>query len=291
MNTSASVPLMEALPWSASTVGGKCWLVCDSIETDGRFLLHTVASQALSSKERVFWLACGPWTCQLIAAAMKKLGCEAAAAYVRDSSSLQHPLHIRSVTVEMSTRLEGKERFDIERYTKELYHSIRSWLEIDETSYRNLIVVDDASALASLIGERLTYCFLLSLRAFAKRTKNCNLIILCSQDYEMDIKKEQDTSSVRAGGSRNADWVGAGGGSSDAPAYIPWERSLPELADDIVNVDPLTSGYSREAHGRLVFISQPIGDGKETISPIVMNYCCQDTSVSAIRLRGPATSR
>lgn len=241
-----------------------------------------MATKALSSKQSVYWLACGPWTDKLIAAAMKKMGCEAAASYTRDSSS-SSPLNICSVTVDMSARLESSEDFDAEVYVKELYHSIRSWVQTRNGAA--LIVVDDASILASLVGERLSYCFLLSLRALVKRTNN-NLLIRCSQDYDLDLLKEEDTSSVRPGASRNVDWVCAGGAIHDAPIHIPWDRGLPELADGIVNVEPLPSGYSREAHGRLVFVS----NDESTTRPIVMNYCCQDTSVSAIRLRGPTTA-
>lgn len=294
MSSSASVPLVEALPWlssskaSASPSNSRCWLVCDSVETDARFLLHTMACHTLSFKNssRVYWLACGPWTCQLIAAAMKKLGCDAAASYLRDSTpSDDHPLHIRSVPVDISTRLENNAvEFDVELYVKELYLSIRTWIQSDDESNDNLvIVVDDASALASLVGERLTYCFLLSLRALIKRTSKYNIVIRCSQDYDLDLIRQENSSSVRAGGSANVDWVGAGGASNATSPHIPWERSLPELADGIVNVEPLASGYSREAHGRLVFVSQ------QSLTPMVMNYCCQDTNVSAIRLRGPSS--
>ena len=283
MISTSSVPLIEAIPWTRSkTKTSQCWLVCDSVETDGRFLLHTMASHTLFSQKRVYWLACGSWTCQLVAAAMKKMGCEAAASYLRESTS--SPLHIRSVAVEMSKRLEEVDsELDSELYMKEIYHSIRSWIQSDSS----LLVVDDASALAALLGERLTYCFLLTLRALVKQTNSCNILIRCSQDYEMDILKEQETSSVRAGASRNVDWIAAGG-ANDAPIHIPWERSLAELANGIVNVEPLASGYSREAHGRLVFVSQPTNDDEmNSLTPLVVNYCCHDTSVSAIRLRGP----
>lgn len=285
MNSSASVPLSEALPWLTPSDTSKCWLVCDSVETDGRFLLHTVATQTLKLDQNVYWVACGPWTCRLIAAAMKKLGCEAAALYLRDSSS-SCPLHIQSVTVDISTKLandDTENEFDTEVYMKELFQSIRTWTL--QQSDGGLVVIDDASALASLVGERLTYCFLLSLRALTKRA-NCNILIRCSQDYDMDVLKEQDTSSVRAGGSRNIDWVGAGGAIKDSSVRIPWERNLAELADSIVNVEPLASGYSREAHGRLVFVEH---SQAQSLTPIVMNYCCQDTSVSAIRLRGSSS--
>lgn len=222
------------------------------------------------------------------------MGCEAAAAYLRGSTNTP-PLSIRSVPVEMATRLEEENAyFDAELYVKELYHSIRSWTG-------DWIVIDDVSALATLVGERLAYCFVLSLRALANQTKNFSVIVRCSHDYDMEIIREQDTASVHAGGSRHVDWVGAGGrGLSRHGVVVPWERALPELADGIVNVEPLASGYSREAHGRLVFCARGRGWGKSHTKmlqtqgpfntpgiPLVLNFTCQDTTVSAIRLMRP----
>jgi hypothetical protein len=207
----------------------------------------------------------------------------------------------------MATRLEEQEKkadFDAELYVKELYHSIRSrtgdfW-----------IVIDDVSALATLVGERLAYCLVLSLRALTRRTKRCSMVVRCSHDYDMEFMREQDAASVRAGGSsRHVDWVGAGGGGGgqqrgvsgqqhgDVVVAVPWERALPELADGIVNVEPLVSGYSREAHGRLVFCARGRGWGQSNtkmlkkkgpfhapVIPLVLNFTCHDTTVSAIRL-------
>lgn len=282
MNSSASVPLMDALPWPHSD-NNTCWLVCDSVETDGRFLLHSLATCTLKQAQKVYWLACGPWTSQLIATALKKMGCDAASLYLRDSFS--GPLHIQSITVDIATKLEEhNDEFDVEVYIKELYRSIDTWIH-QNADHGALIVIDDASALACLVGERLTFCLLQSLRALQARN-NFNFILKCSQDYDMDMLQQEDTSKVRPGGSPNVDWVGAGGGTSnDAVLYVPWERSLVELADTIVNVEPLASGYSREAHGRLVVM-----DSSSFMTPIVLNYCCQDSAVSAIRLRGPGSS-
>ena len=234
LNSRASVPLTEALPWpSPPPSDGRCFVVCDSIETDGRFLLHTLASQVLSASHAVCWVACGPWTDRLIATAMKKMGCETAAAYLRSSTSdndNNRPLHIRSVPVELATRLEeGSDpaEFDAELYIKELYHSIRSWTS-SGSSNGDWIILDDVSALATLVGERLTYCFILSLRALANRTKTFSLMIRCSHDFDLESLKERDTTSVRAGGSRQVDWVGAGGrgASFGTQEDIPWERAL-----------------------------------------------------------------
>eukprot|EP00555_Chaetoceros_dichaeta_P009283 CAMPEP_0198261980 /NCGR_PEP_ID=MMETSP1447-20131203/10562_1 /TAXON_ID=420782 /ORGANISM="Chaetoceros dichaeta, Strain CCMP1751" /LENGTH=439 /DNA_ID=CAMNT_0043950039 /DNA_START=40 /DNA_END=1359 /DNA_ORIENTATION=- len=103
-----SVPLADVLPWSDTHLtAGQTILICDSTETDGRFLLHTLASQFIkthstdattttaaaaptnangckilpTSKQRnehnkVLWVACGPLTEQLILSALKKIGCD-----------------------------------------------------------------------------------------------------------------------------------------------------------------------------------------------------------------------
>lgn len=302
MNSTASVPLTEALPWpSPPPSDGRFFLVCDSIETDGRFLLHTLASQVLYSQGcSVLWVACGPWTDQLIVAALKKMGCDKATT---------SRLRVRSVSVDMSTRIleENNDNFNVELYVKELHHFISSWIMTNGGGGGNWIVIDDVSSLATLVGERLTYCFVLSLRALAKRNMSCSIIMKCWHDFDMEILREQATTSIRAGGSRrHVDWVGAGGGRRsegfgrhDHDDNVPWELTLPELADGIVNVEPLPSGYSREAHGRLVFVSQGRGWGQPNgkilqtqgtpneLIPLVMNFCWQDTYVSAIRLRRP----
>lgn len=102
-----------------------------------------------------------------------------------------------------------------------------------------------------------------------------------------------------------------------------WERTLVEIADGIIDVTPLASGYAREAHGRMVFTERKGGLGwsdknaggtvEETTNrnrtaassgaslassvmslsskpPIrfaatVVNFACLDTGVQAIRLR------
>ena len=65
--------------------------------------------------------------------------------------------------------------------------------------------------------------------------------------------------------------------------------------DTIVDVIPLISGYSREAHGRLVFSECPGGRGwgdsskqqpqSASWNKLVINYSLNDNGVRAIRLR------
>merc|ERR1719330_1970662 len=103
-----SVPLADVLPWSDTPLTDrKTIMICDSTETDGRFLLHTLASQFIKSHptsekthtdgttaiptsnehNKVIWVSCGPLTEQLILSGLKKIGCD-----LPLSSSLRHDL-------------------------------------------------------------------------------------------------------------------------------------------------------------------------------------------------------
>ena len=101
----SSVPLTDVLPWGDSIPkGGRTILICDSTETDGRFLLHTLTYQCLcqnnknntnnnsnninvsnntiennNNKGKVLWIHCGSSTNQDIRTALKKAGCDAKA--------------------------------------------------------------------------------------------------------------------------------------------------------------------------------------------------------------------
>jgi hypothetical protein len=265
----ANVPLTEALPWSID--GEDCILVTDSVATDGRFMLHTIGSQALENKQKVLWLSCGPVPETLVATALRKIGCEAAASYLKTTTrrnEWRHPLAIHCLMVDVPTS-----PLDSQQYLQTLYQRVKEWCLSD--SNHTTIIVDDASVLGNLLGERIAYFFLSYLRAL----DCCRLVVRCSNDMDNMSIQEEDASVTNS--HRNVDWVGAGGRRMHAVTFIPWERTLIEFANWIVDVVPLASGYSREAHGRLVFtarasISEPA---------LVMNYCLQDTAVLAIRLR------
>jgi hypothetical protein len=92
-------------------------------------------------------------------------------------------------------------------------------------------------------------------------------------------------------------WLGAGGLSwknalKEAIIHqvIPWQRSLEGLVDAIVDVLPLPSGFSRDAHGRLFFSETPNGRGwggiqQKVVAAPIVNYCIQDVGVRVMRLR------
>lgn len=296
----SSVPLADALPWtSPPTFQGRSFLVTDSIETDGRFLLHTYASQILNAKEgQVLWLACGPWTASLVASALKRIGCEetfrdeASSSSSSDESTFSHhPLHIHSVTTELSRICRQSVMDDTEGYAKSLYQRSSAWIKGSDSSKPCLVVIDDVSGLGSLLGERLAYILVASLiRLTRKRAgRRVGLLMRCSADTEQE-SVETNAPSVHP--SRKAAWVGAGGVEKNHRERGPsWESQLAEFCDGIVDVLPLTSGYSREAHGRLVFTVPCLGKGwgttRTTDTPLVMNYCLQETTISAILIKSP----
>jgi len=297
------IPLIQALPWfspvsSSNELEGKQFiLVTDSVDTDGRFLLYAQASQTLllfqkkkqegvdmESSPAVLWISCGTLTESLVASSLRKMGCEAASNYIRgprDKTNLwKGPLSIHSIMTELV-----KEEKDIsdgrnDLCLKNLYKRIKNWAAqfCNSTATRPLIVIDDASALGNMFGERLTYFFL----SYVRSIPHINIIVRCSNDIDKELYVEQDLPSVHP--SRKVDWFGAGGQRREfnqlSPTEASWERTLVELANWVVDVVPLASGYSREAHGRLVVSAIPSGE-----PPLVMNYCLQDTSVSAIRLK------
>ena len=116
-------------------------------------------------------------------------------------------------------------------------------------------------------------------------------------------------------------WFGAGGLSHKQAthdtlyrSFVPWERAMEESVDAIIDVLPLLSGFSREAHGRLIFSETANGRGwknsqnrnsrvsastgppskptsrsntanSSNWNKLIFNYRMQDNGARAIRLR------
>ena len=149
-----------------------------------------------------------------------------------------------------------------------------------ERDGRTWVILDDATTLAVLVGERLAYGFILSLRALSANCSSSSsnhgfgLAIRASNDYDI-----QRASIVEP---RSTHWFGGAtvGEGNDIDDECPWERQLVEMADIVVDVVPLSSGYSREVHGRLIFTSKA---GPSSLQD-VYNYCLTDTQALAIRI-------
>ena len=174
---------------------------------------------------------------------------------------------------------------DLESIVKLLYRQIKIWLQQNRAADvggpaandQKWVILDDVSTLAVLVGERLAYGLILSVRALSKHNAPLKLVIRGSNDYDIERASLVDP--------RSTHWFG--GTMDDANDYndddeCPWERQLVEMADTVVDVVPLASGYSREVHGRLIFTSKAVSATiKQQDS---YNYCLTDNQALVIRV-------
>jgi len=251
------------------------------------------------------------------------------AAYLRDDGNAikDKKLTIRSLAVEIADRvlLEGEDGLlDNEAYLRTVYRQVKAWvkensaprnkdgLEDSRSNSKGIlwIILDDVSSLATILGDNQVYCFVDSLLSFLPQTENCGVIVRSSYDLDQSAHKNHAMEELDHSG-----WLGAGGLAQKHAVkelfrgnLTPWERNLEASVDAIVDVLPLPSGFSREAHGRLIFSETPTGRGwiganisqqtpqqSKAVLPKVgifnnwnrsiVNYCVQDTGVRAIRLR------
>lgn len=308
-----SVPLADILPWGFENppTGGRTVLICDSSETDGRFLLHTIASQCLSSKSskkesfNIIWINCGMKTDGQIRAAMKKIGSD-----IRSNEEL---VDIVPVIPHLSQQHAGEsDLLSDQDYLKKVYRQVKSKTL---TMSKYMIIIDNCSSLSTYFGATLTYTFVQKMRTLIRKQSNekdAGLVILASHDLDQEHYIHSTNQEQRSvAGNKKLQYIGAGGRGmlhdSETMAGLEldagyeldemvWERALVELADGIVDVVPLASGFAKDVHGRLVFTSR-LGGGlgwkkedkasqaKNNFSTTLVNYCCSDAGIRAIRLR------
>lgn len=352
-----SVPITDILPWGDSPpTGGRTVVIYDSAETNGRFLLHTIASQCLRPQSRnpssstlvspslhsstppnptshegchhVLWIHCGTKTEGQLLTAMKKCGCD-----TRGNDDRVSILFIPIIESEMCLENQGQKQnaktldplitCDEGESLQRLYKSVHS---ITSQWSKYVIILDDVTFMSAYFGGHLTMVFLQKIRSLVRRqshVKENSFILLASNDVDQEnfihsVKDPQDTNVT---GRKIMQYIGAGGkgmlhdpeslismelGSQYELEEVVWERALVEIADGVVDVLPLPSGFAKDVHGRLVFTvrcggglgwkdregTSRIGPSRMTasaplqkFSSTVVNYCCTDTSVRAIRLR------
>jgi len=309
-------------------------IVADSVESDGRFVLYQHAARILLSSSnhdnKLLWLACGPTPPRLVLRSLKKLGYDH---HHSNDNNQRQKLQIRCLASEIGDAVlaDEEEEFSPETFVKRLYRQIKEWVvNADEAGAddqdegdigsknsdkdgerRRWIVLDDVSSLACLIGsDRLAYALVMSIKSLllsqSQRQQRLGLMVRCSNDFDQELCWKNTTSAggISSGGGRamrhkNYDWFGAGGGGDDrgnaTPTSIPWERSLIELADYVVDVCPLPSGASRDVHGRLIITPAPstlatctkknATSLTTTGQPLVFNYCLTDNDAVAIRIQ------
>jgi hypothetical protein len=330
VHSNNTVPLQQVLPFSCARK--RNILICDSIECKGDFVCKTMLGEIWNEGSgRVLWLAGDATATQAsLTSSLKRMGCDVLRGQVRQpTEQSKQRWMLRNLVAEMAEEvleMEDGDVFDSEKYLKKVYRETKDWItegsvtngqDKNLTSSDSWIVLDDVSGMASIFGNKTVYQFVDTLLA-SSREQNIGLIIRCSSDIEQMIYKQQDNEANQ----QYTGWMGAGGIAHQHALQnalittIPClERSLPSKVDAIVDVLPLSSGFSRDAHGRLVFSETPNGRGwgksgsaaavpatsSKTVSSnnsttaiswnnLIVNYCVHDTGVRAMRLRTAANA-
>jgi hypothetical protein len=274
-------------------------LVTDTIEADGRFILcHLAAAQMQQqqlqqqhptnsssggpSPSRVLWVACGGGggtDTSTVRAAIRRLGAAGSAETV---SVLSVPAMILDEQILMGGQDKNddddassdKRRLPLWEQLLSMIQDWRQQVTVSDDSLYPLLIIDDMSTLAVLMGEREAY-----LLAYWARDLSLAL------DFHLVIRSlGTDDTSFQA----PIAYFGAGGkqdtytvDDDDDEAYC-WEAGLAELADQIVDVRPLASGYSREAQGRF-FITDKQQENKNKKRRLLYNYLLLDNDVRVFR--------
>lgn len=283
-------PIEDVLPWltAAKRPGANAAaqnstiLIQDRVQTSGRFLLFVTVANAHHNQQGVLWLSfSGAYTIELMQQGLKKMGCLVAGSAPRTATAetnvssstftdATQRLTMRAVAQEMAETimLKGASDFDAESFVRGLYRQVSEWVQKQEAPC--LLLLDDVSALADLVGPRLAFTLVYQIRA-KLNSGQARLLVRCAGDY-----CAQSTSTDEQ------KWIGVSGENSPTTTTSPfgWESCLVDLVDLVVDVLPLQSGYSREAHGRLLLTPRMKTSG----TPTRCNYCLTDQAVFAIRL-------
>lgn len=307
MTPTATTPTMNTKPMAI--------LIHDTLETSGRFLLYLTAREEVTKRQaRVLWLTCTATQNQrLIEQGLSKImegkggGGIATRTNVRTTSNTNNNnnnnqksnITIRCIHQEISEEIVSKSQtdqvFSPEDYVRQIYRSVVSWCEDRSSSSSGshetpiYIFLEDVSALANLVGPRHAYTLVWqihSLKLKSMRGKNArrglvSFVVTCSGD-------EPTPSPL---------WVAGGAGGqqlipettyySSMPSVVGghgWECSLVELANWVVDVMPLTTGVSRNVHGRLILTPRNIMS-----DAVVINYCLGENQVWATRIQTSTT--
>ncbi|KAL7567625.1 hypothetical protein ACA910_000219 [Epithemia clementina (nom. ined.)] len=276
-------------------------LINDTLETNGRFLLYITARKEVAKcKTRILWLTCSASQNQrLIDQGLSKMvldgattGSTARRTNTEISSNNKPQITVRCIVQEIGQAIEkssqDKKIFAPQQFMRDLYVTVRTWCDEDQESPA-YIFLEDVSALANLVGSRLSYAFVYQLQVlkqkinirYQKEGKSGMLCLVITSAGDGPLG-QTTTNNNNAFPS----WVGAGGRfvseSATSTSLVVgegWECGLVELADWIVDVVPLATGFSRNVHGRLIVTPKSV-----LSDAFVINYCLGENQVWGTRM-------
>ena len=238
--------------------------IFDSDRTDGRFLLYTLAS---SGNHDITWISCSPsGTERNLMLAMKRIG-KGHGQNMSEGFIMENVINVTSDIAQVAMENEKELNFDglIRSYISRLAHRIKKIVDeckTKETIHRPLIVIDDISELATLFGrDNLAVGFLQCLLSITTSVIFRASMAIDQKDFFRSIKD---------------DWLDGMNAMTKNSDGDVWERGLLDFCDTWIDVVPLESGFSREAHGRVIISNST---KRETL-----NYVCNDYGVRAIRM-------
>lgn len=223
-------------------------LVTDTIEADGRFILCHFAAKHPS----VLWLACGADSQEkTIRSAIRKLDTSEQDVTVQSIPTLLEEMYEEDHD-ELETLLSANHILKL----------IQDWKPAVQEGHQPLLIIDDLSILSTLMGERETYLLAYWARDLSLVRNFCLVMRSLGTD--------------EAAFQQPINYFGAGGDAA-VSSEVHWEAGITELADQIVDVRPLTSGYSRDAQGRFI-----VTDAKQRQQRIY-NYLLLDNDIRVFR--------
>jgi hypothetical protein len=299
--TTTSSTFQKPLSQVLQLINNDTILVTDSVSCDGRFVLYTIAADVLNNTHRwcnrpatigtdtkepngnpgVLWISCTSTTDESILNTLKKIGCDKtllSSACVEGEEPLSaqpNRLSIFSVINQFEVSLMNTNVFNEENFMKSIFQQIK--LRVAALRNSNVdpicVVLDDVFDLAALVGGGLVYALLISLISLKSSEKHQFGLFLRSSN-DADLR----TAGKSLHGMSTPEWLD--GRDYHLPCTtLSWEQGILELADTIIDIAPLRSGYSREVHGRLTFSRR----SPETISASY-NYCLNENQVSVMHL-------
>ena len=275
---------------------------------------------------RVFWISCTCVTEECIRQALKKLGCnddnDDDRLYIDSLPTRLIQQAVESTTTTTTTTTTDNNNngeddcFQEITFVKELYQRVQAFVTASSSLSPTMVILDDVSALSVLVGERLTHALIVSLNDLSSKSSSVvtandddgnhhnnnisslqhpfSLVLRCSNDCDIHHVRRRVASTGRTmepydddGDDEHYDDRHA----ANTMKNVPWERALVELADTVVDVTSVPSGYSREIAGRLILTRRRRRSSTATTATTttattaeVYNVCLTDHQVFVLRL-------
>lgn len=276
------------LPWDDKPpMKGQTILLTDTIKTDGRFMLHILASQYISiynnvniikSKKsnprhhnsgggKLIWISCTSETEKQIMKSINmyydKISTSSTTTTTMKKSSSFSCFEVISAPKEIFSCNNNNNSED--NYLHQLYLRIFPKKMQEDDDKEVTIIIDDLSYLINFFGDRQVFGFIQELRN--RSNNNCNRSNSNNNKNYLSALILRNCSEILHPSNNNLSskvYVGTDTFTKDKEVITdtitsslssPFDYLLYEIVDGIIDIIPLSSGYYKDAtsHGRIIF--------------------------------------